>query len=173
MAPLDDQFLSASSKEGIVRLWDLRSPSCQGQLKLDKPCCVAWEQGGEMFAVSKGNQEIRYFNLNSFDKVIPSHTRLTVNACIKGPFQTIPISEASSATSWTSLKFSNDGLNLMVTTDAEYHYLLDALTGAVRRKLQGHVPVVGGNGEEVSFTADGKYIFAGTLFYRGSWDNGD
>jgi COMPASS component SWD2 len=57
---------------------------------------------------------------------------------------------------WTSIKFSNDGLSLLVTTDGDYHYILDAFTGVIKRRLSGH---------KAGFTPDGQYVVGGKYQY--------
>jgi COMPASS component SWD2 len=51
---------------------------------------------------------------------------------------------------------------MLLTTDGDAHYLLNALNGEVMRRLQGHVAMSSATGEEVAFTPDGKYVVGGS-----------
>ncbi|KAI9594145.1 WD repeat-containing protein 82 [Syncephalis fuscata] len=151
MNPVNDTFLSASL-DGTIRLWDLRSDNCQGVLHLDGTVAVGWDQGGEMFAAGKSGGDIRLYALESLDK---------------GPFQVFPLhsfvgGNFDTPLRWTGLKFSNDGLSLLVATDGECHYILDAFTGVVKRRLSGHNAITNGSGDEVNFTPDGQYVIGGS-----------
>jgi COMPASS component SWD2 len=68
---------------------------------------------------------------------------------------------------WTSIKFSNDGLSLLVTTDGDYHYILDAFTGVIKRRLSGHNAISQGSSDEAGFTPDGQYVVGGK--YQHYW----
>lgn len=50
----------------------------------------------------------------------------------------------------------------MVVTDGECHYILDAFTGVVKRRLSGHNAVSNGSGDETNFTPDGQFVVGGT-----------
>lgn len=104
----------------------------------------------------------------------------------QGPFITIPIIDLTlEKLSWpprnpliTSLLFRPNGKHLLVSTSGDVHYVLDAFSGRVLRRLVGHmgletkrgpdgkatkdtVPQRGGSGEETCWTPDGKYVMSG------------
>ncbi|KAJ3067906.1 hypothetical protein HK102_007308, partial [Quaeritorhiza haematococci] len=144
MSPLDDQFLSGAHDDS-VRLWDLRTPTCAGVLSiqgLGRPC-VAFDQGGIIFAV--GTQKaIRLYDIKNFEK---------------GPFTTFRLPEADAE--WTSIKFSNDGNNILVSTRGDSLYIVDAFEGQIKRRLQGHMNNVGLE-LEGAFTPDSQFVLCGS-----------
>lgn len=62
----------------------------------------------------------------------------------------------------TSLHFSNSGAYLLVGTSSDVHYLYDAFDLAPIRRLTGHRPLGKASGEELSFTADSRYVVSGS-----------
>ncbi len=50
MSPKNDTFIS-TSVDKTVRLWDLRTPTCQGLLELECQATAAYDQQGLVFAV--------------------------------------------------------------------------------------------------------------------------
>ncbi|KAK4683872.1 COMPASS component SWD2, partial [Tremellales sp. Uapishka_1] len=72
---------------------------------------------------------------------------------------------------FTSLSFSNDGTYLLVGTSLSVHYVLDAFSLSLVRRLKGHsglglttdiVPRRGTSGEEVSWSSDSKWVVSGS-----------
>ena len=75
----------------------------------------------------------------------------------------------------TSLHFRPNGKHLLVSTSGDVHYVLDAFSGALLRRLVGQVglerrgdgtgvgvePERGISGEETSWTLDGKFVLGG------------
>ncbi|OAQ35574.1 WD40 repeat-like protein [Linnemannia elongata AG-77] len=154
MSPLDDQFLAGS--QDTVRLWDLRSPNCQGALSVMGQPVVAFDPSGLVFAVALGGT-LRLYDVKSFDQ---------------GPFVTAMIGESLgiSHTSIyaTQIEFSSDGKSLLVTTGSDAHYIVDAYTPSVTMfKLVGHNTNTFGNepftsGSEACWTPDGKCVVSGS-----------
>jgi COMPASS component SWD2 len=81
----------------------------------------------------------------------------------EGPFATFTINDSDSATTseWSSIKFSNDGKLLLVSTLGEQIMVLDSFDGKVTQVLNGRV----NNAQldlEASFTPDAKYVMSGS-----------
>lgn len=76
MSPCDDMFLSGSVDD-TVRLWDLRSPNCQGLLNIAGQPCVAIDPAGVVFAVALNmRQTIMLYDIKQFDSVCTLRTVL-------------------------------------------------------------------------------------------------
>ncbi|KAF9928067.1 member of Set1p complex, histone methyl transferase [Linnemannia zychae] len=154
MSPLDDQFLAGS--QDTVRLWDLRSPNCQGALSVLGQPVVAFDPSGLVFAVALGGT-LRLYDVKSFDQ---------------GPFVTGMIGESlgiSHTTIYaTQVEFSSDGKNLLITTGSDGHYIVDAYTPSKTLfKLVGHNSSTYGtesfsSGSEACWTPDGKCVVSGS-----------
>jgi COMPASS component SWD2 len=148
MSPADDSFISGSIDK-TVRLWDLRSPNCQGLMYLNQaltPPVVSFDPEGLIFAVGIDSQHVRLYDLRSFDK---------------GPFATFRLVRDPSV-EWTSLKFSQDGKLILLSTNGSNIHLLDAFQGTLLQTFIGHL-----NTKklklEASFTPDGQFVLSGTV----------
>ncbi|KAF9186199.1 member of Set1p complex, histone methyl transferase [Haplosporangium sp. Z 767] len=152
MSPLDDQFLAGS--EEAIRLWDLRSPNCQGAVSIVGRPAVAFDPSGLVFAVALGST-LRLYDVKSYDQ---------------GPFDSGTIGGSLdvnvSTIVATQLEFSSDGKNILVTTAADAHYIVDAYSPSQTRfRLVGHYSY--GNetfpsGGEACWTPDGKCVVSGS-----------
>lgn len=52
-----------------LRLWDLRSPNCQGLMHLSGRPVAAYDPEGLIFAAGVNSECIKLYDLRSFDKV--------------------------------------------------------------------------------------------------------
>jgi len=142
MSPIDETFISSSLDE-TIRFWDLRTSSCQGLLRRRGTATVAFDPQGLIFATAIDNNSIKLYDLKTYDK---------------GPFTTFQISH-DGIVHWNSIKFSNDGKYLLLSTDFMI-FLVDAFSG---EKKQTYAPFGSDCGLlfESSFSPDGQYVICG------------
>ncbi|KAF5097730.1 hypothetical protein DV451_003689 [Geotrichum candidum] len=161
VSPLNDVFLSASS-DNSIRLWDLRSSTCQGFMRTVAPSFLAFDPTAVLFSIgSEVASEVALYDVRNFDKQ---------------PFSTFKIPRSSRPgppAAWDKIEFSNTGKLILIGTDGDTHYLLDSFTGELKAKLVGHTSFTTANRNadgsprkratgHISFTADGRFVFAGS-----------
>ncbi|GIY94489.1 WD repeat-containing protein 82, partial [Caerostris extrusa] len=144
MCAVDNSLLS-SSLDRSVRLWDVRSPNCQGLVVENGRPIAAFDPDGQVFAVAVNSEEIKLYDIRSFDKE---------------PFNVfVPYNQRNS--DWTCLKFSPDGRLILISTNGSDVHLLDAyhgrpLTTFSSRVNSKNIPL------EASFSPDSQFIFSGS-----------
>ena len=68
MSPINDTFLSGSL-DRTIRLWDLRSPNCQGLMHLNCTPIASFDPEGLIFAAGVDSRQLKLYDLRTFDKV--------------------------------------------------------------------------------------------------------
>lgn len=144
MSPVDDTFLSGSLDK-TIRLWDLRSPNCQGLMHLVGRPVANFDPEGLIFAVGINSESVKLYDLRSFDK---------------GPFNTFKLPPDQNC-DWTGLNFSPDGKIIMISTNGNVIHTIDGFQGTPLQTLMGHVnnkgiPI------EACFSPDSQFIFSGS-----------
>ncbi|KAI8391796.1 WD40-repeat-containing domain protein [Radiomyces spectabilis] len=149
MSPLDDQLMSAALDDSI-RLWDLRSSTCQGMIQIKGRPTIAFDPSGLVFAVGIGSDTIKMYDLRAYET---------------GPFATWVLRDPytqQGMNEWTKFKFTRDGKQIMISTAGNCHYMVDSFEGNLQQRLVGHSPTLPGNvGEAVGLSPDAKYAFSG------------
>ncbi|XP_013780980.1 WD repeat-containing protein 82-like [Limulus polyphemus] len=144
MSPVDDSFLSGSLDKSI-RLWDLRSPGCQGVMHLTGRPVANFDPEGLIFAVGVNSQSVKLYDLRSYEK---------------GPFNSFKLPQDKDC-DWTGLKFSPDGKMILISTNGQVIHLIDAFQGKPLQTLMGHINNKG-LPLEASFSPDSQFVFSGS-----------
>ncbi|KAJ3031908.1 UNVERIFIED_CONTAM: hypothetical protein HDU68_010867 [Siphonaria sp. JEL0065] len=153
MCPQDDQFLSAS-RDGEVRLWDLKSNNCHGILKTNSQNPrIAFDPTGLIFAVTTNSSAIRLYDLKSL---------------ASGPFATFKVptdlgGSSSMSSEWTTIKFSNDGKWLLLGNKQGSSCAVESFDGRVLwnfadRNCGGYS---GPLDMDIVVSPDGKFVLGG------------
>ncbi|GLD64499.1 WD repeat-containing protein 82-like isoform X2 [Lates japonicus] len=144
MSPVDDTFISGSLDK-TIRIWDLRSPNCQGLTNpLGKPVC-SFDPDGLIFAAGVESQAIKLYDLRAFDK---------------GPFASFE-TRFNRVCDWTGLKFSNDGKQILISTNGGMIRVLNAFNGSVLHTFSGYNNSRGIS-LEACFTPDSQFVMIGS-----------
>jgi len=147
MSPVDDMFLSGSMDK-TLRLWDLRSPNCQGLMHLASRPVAAFDPEGLIFAAGVNSESVKLYDLRSFDK---------------GPFASFRLT-AEKGCEWTGLKFSPDGKTILLSTNGTVIRLVDAFHGNPLQTFSGHVNNINNKSIplEASYSPDSQFVFSGS-----------
>ena len=145
MSPVDDMFLSGSLDK-TLRLWDLRSPNCQGLMHLSSRPVAAFDPEGLVFAAGVNSESVKLYDLRSFDK---------------GPFASFRLM-GEKGCEWTGLKFSPDGKTILLSTNGSVIRLIDAFHGNALQTFTGHLNNKG-IALEASYSPDSQFVFSGSV----------
>ncbi|KAH0553103.1 hypothetical protein GP486_006709 [Trichoglossum hirsutum] len=165
ISPGGDDFLSGSV-DNTVLLWSLKSAHAYGKLFLNTPYLAAFDPTATVIAIaSPSTSTILLYDFRNYDKA---------------PFATFDLLELeqkftpkSVGRDWTKVEFSNDGKSILLATNGQGHFLLDAFDGNLRafcyrksnapasRAAPGRQEGVPGQGD-ACFTPDGRYVVGGT-----------
>jgi COMPASS component SWD2 len=173
LCPASDTFLSCA-KDNTVRLWNLSSPNYHGLLNLHAPYLATYDPSATVIAIaSAATQSILLYDVRNYDKPpFASFDLLDLEQRFLG----------GQKAQWTKIEFTNDGKSLVVATNANGHFVLDAFSGDIThfcyRKagssgrlapgaspphastLNGHTPAAGQG--DVCLTPDGQYLIGGS-----------
>lgn len=145
VSPLDDMFLSVS-QDKTIRLWDLKTHNCIGLMNLSATPIATFDPEGLLFAAGLDNNLIKLYDLRSFDK---------------GPFSSFGPLENTDSVEWTGMRFSPCGKYILICTNSNSLFLIDAFSGAIKHVFQDHqnmrqVPLT------ASFTPESSHVMVGS-----------
>lgn len=159
MSPLEDVFLSTALDDS-VRLWDLRSNTCQGYMACKSPSLIAFDPSGVVFAVASNvTKEVGLYDVKNFEKE---------------PFAVFSNAEFTNGDHmWSKIEFSNDGKHLVITSTSLGsshldHYVLDAFEGTLKGKLTGATrfsPRKFPDTGSTTISPDGRFVYGGAYFF--------
>lgn len=149
VSPADNTLISAAL-DNTVRIWDLRSPTCQGLLSTNTPSFVAFDATGGVIGIA--SQTSRTISIYPTKQL---HRK---------PFLTINLEHIPPSVNLLKLEFSNNGKLIMLVTDSDTIHIFDAMTGASHGVLAGHIALPKRRSQNRSshacFSVDGNYVFA-------------
>lgn len=173
LSPSTDGFLSCS-KDNTVRLWNVSTPNYVGQLNLHGAYLATYDPSATVIAIASPlTQSVLLYDIRNYDKPpFVTFDMLDLEQRFLGP----------SKGEWTKMEFSNDGKSLVIATNGNGHFVLDAFTGEIThfcyRKAgssgrltpgtsshsagttNGSTPA---NGQgDVCITPDGQYLLGGS-----------
>uniref|UniRef100_A0A1I7SXY8 WD_REPEATS_REGION domain-containing protein n=1 Tax=Caenorhabditis tropicalis TaxID=1561998 RepID=A0A1I7SXY8_9PELO len=145
VSPLDDMFLSVA-QDKTIRLWDLKTHNCIGLMNLSATPIATFDPEGLLFAAGLDNNIIKLYDLRSFDK---------------GPFSSFGPLENEDGVEWTAMRFSPCGKYILICTNSNQLFLVDAFSGVIKYVLQDHqnierVPLM------ASFVPDSSHVMVGS-----------
>jgi len=138
----DESFLSASL-DRTVRIWDLRTPSCQGAITRSGRMAVSLDPSGLIFAVTSATNTISLYDKRNFDV---------------GPFKSWQVDQP--AFEWRTLEFSCDGQQILLLTTNGLAFMVDAFSGSLIKEFKAREPdemIV-----SVNFTPNTCFVVGGT-----------
>ncbi|KAI0986000.1 hypothetical protein GJ496_000869 [Pomphorhynchus laevis] len=194
MSPTDDTFLSTSVDQ-TLRLWDLRSPNCQGLMHLTGRTIANFDPDGLIFAAGVSSDKVKLYDLRSFDKGPFSTFRIcssvAANEPVNSSFSSAGSTISTNSTSngfgpeWLGLRFSPDGRVIALLSADEQIKLIDAFHGTLLHCLTTESSASANNNisnplgsqtrynlpQNVTFSPDSQFIFCGaTDGSIHSWD---
>lgn len=115
-------FLSGSM-DNTLRLWDVRLSTCHGVMRSAGRPIAAYDPEGVIFAAGINSENIKLYDLRSFDK---------------GPFITFHLNRERDC-DWTGMKFSGDGKKILINTNGRVTRLVDAFNGTLLHTFAGEL----------------------------------
>ncbi|PIC35581.1 hypothetical protein B9Z55_014895 [Caenorhabditis nigoni] len=145
VSPSDEMFLSVA-EDKTIRLWDLKTYNCIGLMNLSSTPIATFDPEGLLFAAGLDNNLIKLYDLRSFDK---------------GPFSSFGPLDNTDNYEWTSMRFSPCGKYILICTNSNVLFIIDAFSGAIKHVLQDHqntkqIPLT------ASFTPDASHVMVGS-----------
>lgn len=159
MDAVTDEFLTASA-DGTVRLWDLRTPACNGVIRCATTPCVASDLQGLIFAAATDDGELKLYDARKYGQ---------------GPFIDFQVGSVDPGTGKrprvTCAKFSPDGEGLLCVAGGTM-YIIDAFKGDELMRINVGAETGGmgqgkdaagatGNNLEACWTPDNKCLLSG------------
>lgn len=145
--PIQEMFAS-SSLDQTVKLWDLKVASPVGNLDIGCTPILAFDPQGIVFAAAT-DSAILLYDLHNYDKA---------------PFLKVKIPCKKSV--WEKVEFSNNGKLILIATNSNEHYIVDAFLGQLLATLliEEFPPVMYKypHTGSVTFSPCGKFVLAGT-----------
>ncbi len=147
MSPKSDAFLTAAA-DYSARLWDVRSNTCAGALRVGPSPVAAWDHQGLVFGVVTSDGVLKMFDARGYEQ---------------GPFDTIAFAPGPAAPHASSLRFSLDGKQLLLNVGGFIH-VLDAYNG---QRLHCFAPPLPPQQQHVpppcepAFTPDARCVLCG------------
>ena len=135
-------FISGSLDRTVL-LWDQRAEKCQGLLRVQGRPAISYDDQGLVFAIAFGGY-IRMFDARKYEK---------------GPFEIFSIGgDISDA---NTVKFSNDGRLMLLTTADGHIHVLDSFRGTLL-STYNVTPVSCNSTLEASFSPEGMFVISGS-----------
>ena len=167
VSPTDEHTFFSSATNDAIRLWDLRASTCQGVLSTMNSVLplIAFDPQGMIFVVALDSRFIRMYDCRNYEN---------------GPFGTFEIVDDGGRISgqyvtWSSIKFSPDGKDLLINTIEGEIMLLDGFDCYIKHVLMGRPQNTTQLSMEACWSADSGYVVAGGMdgsiygWSRGSW----
>ncbi|XLR34924.1 hypothetical protein S83_062824, partial [Arachis hypogaea] len=110
---LRKEYFIFGSLDRTVLLWDQRAEKCQGLLRVQGRPAISYDDQGLVFAIAFGGY-IRMFDARKYEK---------------GPFEIFSVGRDISDAN--TMKFSNDGRLMLLTTADGHIHVLDSFRGTL------------------------------------------